>query len=1117
VNSATLKIAVEVDSATGEVKLKQLGATAEDAGKKGEDGGRRMGRSLGEIDGIAGKAANALKGIAVAGAAIAGVAVVGGLYMLTGALRESVQLASDMEEAQSKFNTVFGALSAQAEQWAGELRDSYHMSTLDAKKYLAAMQDLLVPMGMNKQAAAEMSFEVVKLSADLGSFNNLPTAQVMDDIQSALVGNYETMKKYGVNEATVQEKALAMGLAKTKDEITAADKAQAAYQLIIEGSTAAMGDSIRTADGFANQMRDLEATVTELKIAAGGALLPVINELVTGLNDWLRANEELVKSKIREWVSNLIPIIRGMGEAIVWTIEQVDNWRVGYGKLIEIFGTSSAEAAAKEKADNEVRLGYLRRTIEIYQEYAASEKLTGERRLHYAELAARKQGELNTILGVTSSHVKEGGAAASEAAPQFENLGKKTDDSAKAAKKHADELQNLLDKYLPLKKEAEDVAAAEAGLKELRASGTITLEEYQRALENVRKSTVQYKDDEQKLAEAIKKTEERVKEKQKADEEAVKAAADLSKAYMDIYDEMADSSAAMSQASYEAQVESLDKQLEAYRKMGVDENLLRQLREKRERELYKKMQMSSGTFFGGVVAAAMDAEDAMKTMADVGYEAFNMLTDTFSNTFVAVMKGEFDSIGDLWNSLLDNLLDMFIKFIADLVAQWVMSGIVGMITGQGTGGFSIGGMLGGGTGIGGGGGFGGGLGSLTTLYSGYQYLTGGSGLVATELSGVTVGGAVGGGGGGAAIGGGAAGGGAAVAETGGAGGAGAAGSMSWTGPAAVAVIGAMLWAKFQMRPDVPPLAELLNSQGIGPDYFADVVGESFKAAVNPITGGTQAMMLDAESAILAVSKTLGLGIRATGDEVNDVMLQVFDQATGQWVDLGKEIMAFGVLADNMGEDAAAAMIEAKSGVVGLAEELLDISSAQENSLDLAIDSMEDLGIEGADLKSVLGKVGDVMSGVAKDTGDLRAELYDLGLAADQTDNIISQLGLDVFDMSGSLDDATGSLRSFANTAGTLDYGLYDLETAIGSVHVAVRTAADGMTTIAEDTVSDINNVLDGLNTRGASGRSVNVAVYLAGNDIINTKKLDARIAVVSEQAAVAKARRPNMATRRTLS
>jgi len=199
--------------------------------------------------------------------------------------KEVITAASDLQEVNSKFNVVFADQITLAEKWAGQLVDSYAMSTRESKQFLASIQDLLVPMGMARDAAGRMSFEVVKLSADLGSFNNLPTAQVMADIQSGLVGNYETMKKYGVvlNATVVQEKALAMGLAATKDELTAAHKAHAAYILMVEGSEAAIGDMARTSEGYANQMKQLKANIEDMSAAIGIKLLPAMTNIVKSM------------------------------------------------------------------------------------------------------------------------------------------------------------------------------------------------------------------------------------------------------------------------------------------------------------------------------------------------------------------------------------------------------------------------------------------------------------------------------------------------------------------------------------------------------------------------------------------------------------------------------------------------------------------------------------------------------------------------------------------------------------------------------------------------------------------------------------------------------------------
>jgi hypothetical protein len=216
----------------------------------------------------------------------AGVAAAAFATVFAAAMYKTIGLASDLEETVGKFDVVFTGQRKLAESWAKELVGSYAMATIEAKKHLSAMQDLLVPMGMNAKAAGEMSFNVVKLSADLGSFNNLPTAQVMLDIQSAMVGNYETMKKYGVvlKASTVDERALADGMAKTKGELNASIRAQTAYKMIVEGSSFAIGDQERTMGSYANQMKLLKATIVELATSYGEHLLPAATEFLVFLN-----------------------------------------------------------------------------------------------------------------------------------------------------------------------------------------------------------------------------------------------------------------------------------------------------------------------------------------------------------------------------------------------------------------------------------------------------------------------------------------------------------------------------------------------------------------------------------------------------------------------------------------------------------------------------------------------------------------------------------------------------------------------------------------------------------------------------------------------------------------
>jgi len=279
--------------------LGELGNTAERTGRRSRESFDRAAISANSFSGSISRLYTSLAGV---------MALVGG-----GALARSfIEAASALEEVQNKFDVVFRGMTEQAEMWAANLQQAFFMSEREAKSYLASIQDLLVPMGMVRSEAGEMANKIVQLSADLASFNNLPTAQVMGDIQSALVGEYEPMRKYGVvlQATTVQQQALNMGLAETKDELTAGNRALAAYSMMVRGSADAVGDLDRSSGSYANQMRLLTARIEDTKTALGEDLLPIATEYVSLLSDWIDQNDELIKQKFSQTIEDTASAIQ---------------------------------------------------------------------------------------------------------------------------------------------------------------------------------------------------------------------------------------------------------------------------------------------------------------------------------------------------------------------------------------------------------------------------------------------------------------------------------------------------------------------------------------------------------------------------------------------------------------------------------------------------------------------------------------------------------------------------------------------------------------------------------------------------------------------------------------
>jgi len=222
-------------------------------------------------------------------------AVAGAVVGVTKVFSIGIKKASEFQEVNAKFGTVFRGVEKQAEAMAKELESAYGLSVIESRKFLSSTQDLLVPMGLSREAAAQFSSEVAKLSVDLGSFNNMPTAQVMADIQSALVGNFETTKKYGVvlNETAIKQRIFEDTGVKVKGVVDAQTKALTALKLIQEGSADAQGDFIRTQESFANQSKVLSSNLENLGVALGQKILPFLTPIISKFNEWLTPEKDL--------------------------------------------------------------------------------------------------------------------------------------------------------------------------------------------------------------------------------------------------------------------------------------------------------------------------------------------------------------------------------------------------------------------------------------------------------------------------------------------------------------------------------------------------------------------------------------------------------------------------------------------------------------------------------------------------------------------------------------------------------------------------------------------------------------------------------------------------------
>ncbi len=202
-----------------------------------------------------------------------------GFGLLEQGIGHAISAASNLNESLSKTRVVFGSASASVEQFAQGSARSLGISRQATLEATATFGNLFTAMRIAVGPAAEMSTAIVKLASDLASFNNTSPEEALIALRAGLVGEIEPLRKYGVNlnQATIEQRAMTLGLLKQGETITASAKAQAAYSIIMEQTKTAQGDFARTADGLANSQRTLKAVFDDVSASLGRALIPAAN------------------------------------------------------------------------------------------------------------------------------------------------------------------------------------------------------------------------------------------------------------------------------------------------------------------------------------------------------------------------------------------------------------------------------------------------------------------------------------------------------------------------------------------------------------------------------------------------------------------------------------------------------------------------------------------------------------------------------------------------------------------------------------------------------------------------------------------------------------------------
>lgn len=235
------------------------------------------------------------------------------------------------------FNASMGQYAGEAQKYAEQVSEALGIDPGEFMRNQGTFNTIISGFGVASDKAYLMSKNLTQLGYDIASFYNIPFENAMQKLQSGISGELEPLRRlgYDLSVARLQEEALALGIDKKVSAMTQAEKSQLRYYAIMTQVTTAQGDMARTLNAPANQLRVLQAQVTQCARALGNIFIPALNAVLPYAIAFVKAIRMIADS-----IASL------MG----FTLPEVD-----YSGLENVAGSSSDVADALKDATEKAK------------------------------------------------------------------------------------------------------------------------------------------------------------------------------------------------------------------------------------------------------------------------------------------------------------------------------------------------------------------------------------------------------------------------------------------------------------------------------------------------------------------------------------------------------------------------------------------------------------------------------------------------------------------------------------------------------------------------------------------------------------------------------------------
>ena len=197
-------------------------------------------------------------------------------------IAQAVTESNKYQEDLNLFTVALGQYADEAKEYAEYVSDIMGIDPAQWLRNQGIFNTLLTGFGDTAERAQLMSQNLTQLGYDLSSYANIPIEEAMLKLQSGISGELEPLRRlgYDLSQAKLQQTALNLSIKESVANMTQAEKAELRYYAIMTQVTTAQGDMARTLEAPANQLRILQAQLTQAARAIGNIFIPALNAIL---------------------------------------------------------------------------------------------------------------------------------------------------------------------------------------------------------------------------------------------------------------------------------------------------------------------------------------------------------------------------------------------------------------------------------------------------------------------------------------------------------------------------------------------------------------------------------------------------------------------------------------------------------------------------------------------------------------------------------------------------------------------------------------------------------------------------------------------------------------------